>query len=71
MAVYEKNVLLTSKDGNGNANLLYPITRLECVDGAEALAETSFVEAELAKKADSDHTHATISQDEIDAILAQ
>lgn len=62
MATYEKNVLLMSKDGNGDKNLLYPITRLECVDGAEEA---------LAKKADSDHTHDTITQDEIDEILAQ
>ena len=37
MAVYEKNALLTCKDAAGNKYLLYPITRLECVDGAEDL----------------------------------
>ena len=62
MAIYEKNVLLMSKDGAGNQNLMYPITRLECVDGAEEALE---------KKADSDHAHATITHAEIDEILAQ
>ena len=57
MAVYEKNGLLTYKDGNGNKNLLYPVTKLECVDGAEVLAETSYVDAEVAKKADASHSH--------------
>lgn len=37
MAVYEKDVLLTSKDAAGDLALLYPITRLDCVDGAEDL----------------------------------
>lgn len=37
MAVNEKNVLLTGKDASGNKNLLYPITKLDCVDGAEDL----------------------------------
>lgn len=37
MAVYEKNVLLTGKDKDGNNHLLYPITQLDCVDGAEDL----------------------------------
>lgn len=62
MATYEKNVLLMSKDREGNNNILYPITRSECVDGLEEA---------LAQKADSNHTHATITQDEIDEILAQ
>lgn len=35
MAVYEKNALLTSKDNAGNKHLIYPITRIDCVDGAE------------------------------------
>lgn len=37
MAVYEKNALLTGKDEAGNKNLIYPITKLDCVDGAEDL----------------------------------
>ena len=37
MAVYEKDTLLRCKDENGNEYLLYPITRLDCVDGAEDL----------------------------------
>lgn len=37
MAVYEKNALLTGKDENGNKNLIYPITKLDCVDGSEDL----------------------------------
>ena len=44
MATYEKNVLLTSKDESGNLNLLFPVTRLACVDGAEELV--SFGEAQ-------------------------
>lgn len=37
MAVSEKDVLLTGKDAAGNNILLYPITRLDNVDGAEGL----------------------------------
>lgn len=37
MAVYEKNALLTHKDEAGDKHLIYPITRLDCVDGAEDL----------------------------------
>lgn len=37
MAVYEKNTLLTARDAAGNKYLLFPITTLECVDGAEDL----------------------------------
>ena len=37
MAVYEKIVLLTCRDEAGNKILLYPITTLESVDGAEDL----------------------------------
>ena len=37
MAVYEKNTLLMCRDADGNKYLLYPITKLECVDGAEDL----------------------------------
>lgn len=37
MAIQEKYGLLTYKDAAGNTNLLYPITRLESVDGAEDL----------------------------------
>ena len=37
MAVYEQNVLLTNKDADGNKSLLFPITRLDNVDGAEDL----------------------------------
>lgn len=37
MAVYEQTTLLRCKDENGNEYLLYPITRLDCVDGAEDL----------------------------------
>lgn len=37
MAVYEQSALLRCKDENGNEYLLYPITRLDCVDGAEDL----------------------------------
>ena len=37
MAVYEKNALLTVKDEAGNRYLIYPITQLDCVDGAEDL----------------------------------
>lgn len=35
MATYEKNVLLTQKDGNGDKVLYYPITNKDCVDGME------------------------------------
>lgn len=53
MAVYENNVLLTGKDEAGNKNLLYPITRLDCVDGAEDLvhygAAQSLTDAEKAQ----------------------
>lgn len=37
MAVYEKSALLQCKDAAGNVYLLYPITTLDCVDGAEDL----------------------------------
>ena len=37
MAVYERSTLLRSKDDNGDEYLLYPITKLDCVDGAEDL----------------------------------
>ena len=37
MAVYEMNALLTRKDEAGNLHLIYPITQLDCVDGAEDL----------------------------------
>lgn len=35
MAVYEKDGLMTYKDGAGNTFLLYPITRADNVDGFE------------------------------------
>ena len=37
MAILEKNALLRGKSASGDSNLLYPITKLECVDGAEDL----------------------------------
>lgn len=37
MAVHENPVLLTLKDAEGNKHLLYPVTTLDCVDGAENL----------------------------------
>ena len=37
MAVLDQNTLLVCKDENGNKYLLYPITKLDCVDGAENL----------------------------------
>lgn len=37
MAVYEKSTLVMCRDAAGNKYLLYPITTLECVDGAEDL----------------------------------
>ena len=37
MAIVEQNVLLRCKDENGNEYLLYPITNIDCVDGAEDL----------------------------------
>lgn len=37
MAVFEKSALLQCKDAEGNTYLLYPITKLDCVDGAEDL----------------------------------
>lgn len=37
MAVYEQAVLLSGIDAAGNRYLLYPITTLDCVDGAEDL----------------------------------
>lgn len=58
MAVIEKNVLLTGKDADGNKTLNYPITKLECVDGAEDLATLSDIP-----------TYTAITTDEIDAIL--
>ncbi|HWS42611.1 MAG TPA: hypothetical protein VN421_05935 [Pseudoflavonifractor sp.] len=33
MATYEENALITVKDAAGNKYLLYPITKLECVEG--------------------------------------
>lgn len=53
MAVYEKNALLTCKDAAGNKYLLYPITRLDCVDGADDLvhfgAAQTLTDAEMAQ----------------------
>ncbi len=37
MAVYEKCGLMQRKNANGTTYILYPITRLDCVDGAETL----------------------------------
>lgn len=37
MAIVEKDVLIRCKDADGNTYLLYPITRLDCVDGSEDL----------------------------------
>lgn len=39
MAIVEQNVLLSQKDASGNRNLLYPVTKLECVDGSETLLD--------------------------------
>ena len=39
MAVIEKCGLWTGKDSAGNKYLLYPITSLDCVDGAETLLD--------------------------------
>lgn len=33
MATYEENALITVKDAAGNKYLLYPITKLECIEG--------------------------------------
>lgn len=49
MAVYEKDGLLTYKDNEGNRYLLYPITRLECVDGAEDLVDQEALTAKQDK----------------------
>ena len=53
MAVFEKNTLLACKDAAGNTYLLYPITKLDCVDGAEDLlhygAAQELTEAEQAQ----------------------
>lgn len=46
MAVYEKDALLVRKDAEGNKHLIYPITRLDNVDGAESLLQ--FAEQDLA-----------------------
>lgn len=37
MAVNEYNVLLSGKDSAGNTSLYYPVTKLECVEGADTL----------------------------------
>lgn len=37
MAVLEQNTLWMCRDESGNKYILYPITRLDCVDGAESL----------------------------------
>ncbi len=52
MAVFEKSTLLQCKDAAGNVYLLYPITTLDCVDGAEDLlhfGEQVLAEAEKAQ----------------------
>lgn len=33
MATYEQNALITVKDESGNKYLLYPVTKMECVEG--------------------------------------
>jgi hypothetical protein len=38
MATYENNTLMTVKDAAGNKYLLYPVTKLECVEGMPDLA---------------------------------
>lgn len=53
MAVYEKDGLISVKDASGNTYLLYPITRLDCVAGAEDLlhygAAQELTEAQMAQ----------------------
>lgn len=53
MAVYEKSMLLRCRDAAGNVILLYPITKLDCVDGAEDLvhygAAQELTDAEMAQ----------------------
>lgn len=53
MATVESNVLIRVKDSSGNANLFYPITKADNVDGLKEA---------LATKADASHgTHVTFS----------
>lgn len=51
MAIKESNVLLRRKNPDGSEGLLYPITRLDCVDGAQELVqrdELAVIEGTLA-----------------------
>ena len=60
MAVIENNVLMRVKDSEGNANLLYPITK---ADNVEGLSDA------LATKADAAHTHAVADVDGLQTAL--
>ena len=60
MAVIENNVLMRVKDSEGNANLLYPITK---ADNVEGLSDA------LATKADTAHTHAVADVDGLQTAL--
>ena len=69
MAVYEKNALLIRKDAAGNKHLIYPITKLDNIDEAGALAGKDVVgysdlDADLKSKVD-DH----ITQEEFTSAL--
>lgn len=43
----EQKVLLTGKDADGNTNALYPVTKLECVEGAAELPTTDDIPTSL------------------------
>lgn len=44
MAINELKALLSGKDSDGNTNLIYPITLLDCVDGAGSLSDLATTE---------------------------
>ena len=60
MAVIENNVLMRVKDSEGNANLFYPVTK---ADNVEGLSDA------LATKADTAHTHAVADVDGLQTAL--
>lgn len=64
MATYEKNALFKRKDASGNIDLLYPITKKDCVDGMEEVDahiasqdNPHNVTAEQIGAASADHEH--------------
>lgn len=64
MATMEANGLLTVKDGAGNLYIIYPITKLENIDGLEVATATSAGLISAEDKAKLDKIAYTLGIDE-------